>query len=662
VIQKAHGQQLVPGLVLPPNTSDATALVLSAYAQGFEPPPVLAVSEWAEGSESEGREPGRILTKRESPEPGPWRNDRTPYLVEIMDALSIRSPVERVVFMKGAQIGGSEVGNNWIGYILAHAAAAAPTMMVVPTVEMAKRTSKQRLDPLISNSPAIRDSVKPKKSREGGNTLLLKEFAGGDGILALTGANSAQGLRQFSARNLFVDEPDAYPVEVDGEGDPMDLLETRSSAFGRKAKTYVCCTPTVKGGSRIEEMWEETDQRYYHVPCPECGVLDKITWGRIDWKKNEAGQHLPRTAFLRCDSCGAEIPESKKSWMLERGQWIADHPDRNPRVRGYHLSALYSPLGWKSWEKCVEQFLKAKRHRDKQEKMKVWTNVVLGQSYEARGEGLDWEKIQRRRENFPEGAEIPLGALCCVAGVDVQDDRLEATAVAFGEGEESWVIEHAIFQGDPELPAVWAQLDEWLQESYTHESGNPMSIACCAIDSGYKTRVVYDFARTRSTRRIYAVKGIDGEGRPLVARPRKEKTGRDPRPVQLFLVGADTAKGQLYSRLRETQRGPGYIHVPEAPWADDEWFKQLCAETRKTQYRKGRPVRVWLKNRTRNEALDCMVYALAALQLLNPQWGALSRIYGKKKGERKREEPKGLQLPPSMRQKKKRGWVDRWKD
>jgi phage terminase large subunit GpA-like protein len=648
-------------LVVPPGTSEATALVLRAYAAGFEPPPVLSVSEWAEGSEAEGREPGRILTKRETPEPGPWRTDRTPYLRDIMDALSIRSPIERVVFMKGAQIGGSEVGNNWVGYILAHAAAAAPTMMVVPTVEMAKRTSKQRLDPLIANSPQIRDSVKPKKSREGGNTLLLKEFAGGDGVLAVTGANSASGLRQFSARNLFVDEPDAYPPDVDGEGDPMDLLEVRSSAFGRKAKLYVCCTPTVKGGSRIEDMWEETDQRYYHVPCPSCGVLEPITWGRMVWDKNDAGQDLPRTARIRCDHCRAEIPESRKPWLLARGQWIATNPEAPPRVAGFHLSALYSPLGWKSWEKCVEQFLRAKRHRDKQEKMKVWTNTVLGESYEARGEGLDWERIARRRENFP--AEIPMGALCCVAGVDIQDDRIEATAVAYGEGEEAWVVEHAIFQGDPDLPAVWTQLDQWLQEDYTHESGQPMRIACAAIDSGHKTRTVYDFCRTRSTRRIYAVKGIDGEGRPLVARPRKEKTGRDPRPVQLFIVGADTAKGQLYSRLRESQRGPGYIHVPEAPWADEEWFRQLCAETRKTQYRKGRPVRVWLKIRTRNEALDCMVYSLAALQLLNPQWGHLRRIYGKPEGKARRiEQPEGLQLPKSMVQKKRRGWVDRWKD
>ena len=210
-----------------------------AWRDGLTPDPLLTVSEWADRY--------RVLSQRASSEPGRWRTERAPYLREIMDCLSPSSPFQRVVFMKGSQVGGSECGNNWIAYVIHQ--APGPMMAVAPTVELAKRNSKQRLDPLIEESEVLRERVKERRSRDSSNTVLSKEFPGG--VLILTGANSAVGLRSMPARYLFLDEVDGYPGDVEGEGDPILLAERRSATFQRR-KILLVSTPKTKGLSRIE--------------------------------------------------------------------------------------------------------------------------------------------------------------------------------------------------------------------------------------------------------------------------------------------------------------------------------------------------------------------------------------------------------------------------
>ena len=226
-----------------------------AWRDGLTPDPLLTVSEWADRY--------RVLSQRASSEPGRWRTERTPYLKEIMDCLSPSSPFQRVVFMKGAQVGATESGNCWIGYVIHQ--APGPMMAVAPTVELAKRNSKQRLDPLIEESEVLRERVKERRSRDSGNTVLSKEFPGG--VLILTGANSAVGLRSMPARYLFLDEVDGYPGDVEGEGDPILLAERRSATFQRR-KILLVSTPKTKGLSRIEREYGQSDQRRYFVPVP----------------------------------------------------------------------------------------------------------------------------------------------------------------------------------------------------------------------------------------------------------------------------------------------------------------------------------------------------------------------------------------------------------
>ena len=520
---------------------------LAGFIEGIRPDRRLSVWEWADEN--------RVLSSAASAEPGRWRTDRVPFAREVMECLSVASPYEEIVFMKASQVGGTEAGNNWLGYIIDH--APGPSMLVLPTTQAATRSSKQRIAPMIEDSPALQRKVKAARSRDSGNTLLVKEFAGG--VLIITGANSAVGLRSMPARNLFLDEIDAYPHDVDDEGDPVNLAIKRTSTFKRTRKILKVSTPLVKESSRIERDYLRGDQRRYHVPCPECGELQEISWSQIVWDKSADGEHLPQTAKMACVHCGVLIGEHHKTKMLEAGRWVAQG-ESNGKVVSFHISALYSPLGWYSWADAVQDFLDSK---EDPEQLQVWTNTVLGESFARDGERPDEDSLITRRQAY--AAECPMGVLLLVASVDVQDDRLEAMVHGYGIGEQYWPIDKYILYGDPSQWDVWQRLDDVLGNSYTHETGAVMNIAATCIDSGgHHTQMVYDYVRKReATRKVWAIIGRGGQ-RPILSAPSKKKSGYQTRKVDLFTVGVDMVKGMIYRRLQIAERGPGYFNFPLA--------------------------------------------------------------------------------------------------
>ncbi len=345
-------------------------LCASAFGESLAPEPLLTVSAWADQY--------RLLSSTASAEPGRWRTDRTPYLREIMDCLSPSHPAERVVVMKGAQIGGTECGNNWIGYVIHR--APGPMLMVQPTVETAKRVSKQRIAPMIDSTPVLRARVAEARARDSGNTVHVKEFEGG--LLIITGANSAAGLRSMPIRFLFMDEVDEYPGDVDGQGDPVALAEKRTTTFSRR-KIFLVSTPTIKGLSRIEREFLASDQRRYFLACPICAHPDYLTWRDAAHHRLEWDEGRPETAHMVCGKCGELVEERHKTGMLMGGEWRAT-AEGDSRTVGFHLSALYSPLGWKSWEECVAEFLLVKEDPFR---LKTWVNTVLGETWE-RGDSV----------------------------------------------------------------------------------------------------------------------------------------------------------------------------------------------------------------------------------------------------------------------------------
>lgn len=580
------------------------SVIRQAWADGIRPDIVLAVSAWADTH--------RLLPKKSSAEPGPWRTDRTPYLREIMDCFSSTSEVEEVIFMKSAQVGGTEAILNALGCSIDH--SPAPAILVQPTVELAKRFSRQRLEPLLTLTPRLLEKVARSRARDSGNTMLSKEYPGGQ--LIITGANSAVGLRSMPAQYAFLDEIDGYPVDVDGEGSPIELVEARQRTFARRKRMKVS-TPTISGRSAIESAFEATDQRRFYVPCPDCGEMQPLEFPRLTWSKLGL---RPDQAVYECRACMFSIAQHHKTQLLAKGEWRPEKPERVGKVRGYHINALYAPVGWISWGDIADKF--AKNHKNP-EKHRVFINTILGETWAERGEAPEWEPLYRRREDYAIG-RVPAGALFLTAGVDIQKDRIIYEVVGWGRGRESWSVEYGFFQGDTNnlRDSAWAQLDALLARRFIHAHGAELAVRVLAIDTGYNTSNVYAWSSDYPTSRVVPVDGrsygaiLVGTPTPVVVKLDGRKLKRGAR---LFPVAVNLAKDELYGWLHidEPITGPlppGWCHFPKY---DEEYFKQLTSEqlvTRRTA--KGYLRREWevLPGR-QNHVLDIRVYARAAAAL-----------------------------------------------
>lgn len=565
---------------------EITLWVDALWREGAAPEPALTVSQWADEN--------RLLPDL-SAEPGRWRTTRTPYLREIMDCLSASDPTERVVFMKGAQLGGTEAGLNFLGYVIHHAPGLM--LMVQPTMDAVRRNTSIRIDPMIAASPALRERVVEPGRKEPGNSQFRKLFPGGQ--LVMVGAASGVGLRSTPARYLFLDEVDAYPSDVSGEGDPVALAVQRTVTFRGRRKIVLVSTPTLKGFSRIEAAYEESDRRVFEVRCPECGSYAPITWVQIEWP--EGRRDLARRI---CPECGSVHEEHQKPALLATGRWRATAKG-DGRTAGFHLSSLYSPF--ETWAEIAVEH--GQVYRDPP-RLQVWTNTKLAETWEDQaGEVIDAEPLRARREDW--GAFLPDGVAALTAGVDVQGDRLELHVIGWGRDEEAWSIDYRVIFGDPSGPRVWADLDTALGATFPHARAvADMPIRAVAVDTGGQhTKAAYEYCRTRLHRRVWGIKGRGGPGVPLWPRRPSRTKGKAP----LFIVGVDAAKDALFVRLKLAEPGPGALHFPME--RDAEFFRQLTAERVVTRFARGRPIRLWQPRREgeRNEALDTTVYAMAAL-------------------------------------------------
>lgn len=564
----------------------ARAHLRRVLADAVRPRPVLTVADWADQH--------RVLTSKGSGEPGPWRTARTPYLRDILNDLSVHSPVQRVVMRFGAQIGKTEVGLNWIGYIIDR--APAPVLIVLPTLEVRKRWVKQRLDPLLNETPELRSRFDNRRKRDSSNSEDLKDFPGG--LLVLAGANSPSSLASMPIKYVICDEIDRFPWEAGQEGDPLGLIDMRTATFPRR-KLLLISTPTVAGLSRIDDEYQASDQREYYVPCPHCGEYQVLRWTQPDGNPGLIHQKTTGAVYYRCLHCEARIDEHHKTAILDAGQWRPRFPERP--VHGYALNGLYSPLGLGySWPEIWSQWEGA--HGDTA-KLKRFINTTLGEVWEEQGDSLDPTGLIGRLETYP--ATLPTGVR--TIGIDIQKDRIELTVFDWGQGEEAWARDHLILPGDTALPPVWedlaATLGEWRPDAV-------------GIDAGYNTQMVYAFVAKRAY--CYALKGIAGPGRPLVEDERQRRQRlrqRRQRRAVVYPVGVDQAKALIYARLKLPSTGPGAVHFPLDPAFDDEYFAQLAAEKLITKTRGTRAYAEWVQTRPRNEALDCFNYALAALRL-----------------------------------------------
>lgn len=590
------------------------------------PPPEMTVSNWADAE--------RRLSSEASAEPGRWKTDRAPYQRGILD--SINDPATKmVVVMSSAQVGKTEFLLNMIGYHIDH--DPAPILLLQPTVDMAQAFSKDRLAPMVRDTPALVRKVSDTKSRDSGNTILHKSFPGGH--ITMAGANSPASLASRPIRILLADEVDRYPISAGSEGDPFNLAKKRTTTFWN-SKVVAVSTPTVKGASRIEALYEDSTQEQYCLACPECGTAQPLRWRNIVF---ESMAHV-------CEECGVE--SGQDDWLGQPGVWIAQA--EHATVRGFHLSELVSP--WRRWADIVADFKQAKKSP---ETLKTFINTSLGETWEDEGETVDPTGLMGRREEY--AAEVPMRAVVLTAGIDVQDDRLEIEVYGWREGLENFSIDLRVIRGDPNEAKVWEDLDNILDKPYLHESGATLHIAASCVDSGgHHTQQVYDFCKTRKHKRVYAIKGAGGAGRPIVSPPTKKRTGRDKRAVDLYTLGVDDAKGRIYSMLRICDEGPGFCHFSVE--RDEEYFSQLTAEKVVTKFVQGFPTKRWVKTRNRNEALDMRVYGMAAVIILNPVFSVLEKsLQGESSEVEPTREDSHQQQRIKARARPKRGFVNSWR-
>lgn len=582
--------------------ADGAEQYRSAYQRGLQPDPDLWVDEWADQYMRIPRETGAA-------EPGPYRTERTPYAREPMRCLSPGHPARRVVTMVASQLMKTQIALNWIGGCI-HM-APANILMLLPSLGLAKRVSG-RVGKTIDATPVLRERVASPRSRDARNTMDTKEFEGG--TLYATTAGSAANLAELAARYIYGDEIDRWDVDVDNEGDPIELAETRASTFGRNAKIYFSSSPTLKGASRIADLFDQSDQRHYYVPCPHCGDYQTLEWENLKWTDDY------RQVQYLCCTCGSLIDEHHKGDMLARGEWRA-HAEGDGETVGFTLNALYAPLGWVSWLGLAKQYDKARAAQDKGdlEPMQVFYNTRLARLWDAAQEMTKASELKARAEDYPLGS-VPRGALILTAAVDTQHNRLELLVLGWGEGLERWVVDHQVIMGDPSEERTWALLDDKLKARYRHVSGVEMAICATAIDSGgHHTDEVYQFTRLRRWRNIIAVKGASRSGRPVLAqRPSKvDVTWRGTthkQGAELWFIGTDTAKDWIYNRYAMNE-GPGALHFSQD--LPDDFYEQCVVERKVARYVKGHKRIEWVKGKAdRNEALDLLVYNLAVAHLL----------------------------------------------
>lgn len=574
--------------------------VVAAMRRGLTVPPRMTVSEWAQRY--------RRLSTDTSAEPGRWDNARTPYMREVMDRLSPQDPCEVVVLMASSQVGKTEVGNNWLGYIV-HI-EPGPYMYVTQTLELAKDWSQKRLTSMVKATPVLSERVGRKVGRR--EKALAFEFPGGAGFVR--GANAAAGLRSTPVRYLHLDEYSGYPRDVGKEGDPVRNAIARTRSF-RNRKILKTSTPLLKGDCRVEADYLRTDQRRFEIACPHCGTLQFLEHERLQWPPGR-----PEECVYVCAACPEPIREEHKRAMIGAGEWVPTATPTDPRTHGYQISALYSLFY--EWREIAAEVEKARAAKDPAVWQQLW-NGTYGLPYEEKGSDqvdigklLGWRIDWWRTDDGTLGVPAEVGVL--VAAVDVQDNRLEVAVYGAGRDRELWRIDWRAIYGRPSNTRLWAELDAYLDQSWPHEtSADGMRIAATAIDSSAYTQEVYDYCLARWELKRYPIKGRRGD-LPIWPTPRGVQSKRDQR-ITFFRVGIDTAKDWIFSRLSE--RGPDgaprpMIHFP--PEADAEFFAQLTAEHRVVTRVAGHPFTTWQKRDegARNEGLDLTVYSVGVLHAL----------------------------------------------
>lgn len=585
-------------------------VIVAAWADGLAPPEKLTTSEWSDKY--------RILPKSTSSRSGRWRT--LAFQKEPLDVLN-DPKIDTVVLKWGSQLGKSELLNNMLGFHVHH--DPAPILFVLPTLEVADDYSENRIRKSFGETPELAAIFGDRRTRQGANNKRLKTFPGG--YVAFAGGNSPTSLASRPIRVVIMDEIDKLDKNIGKDGDPILQAFQRTRTFWNK-KRVLSSTPSIKGLSHIDDWYQKSDRREFHVPCHACGEHQFLKWVpkasqkephvSVRWPKGK-----PEKAEYICPHCGSFWSQADLRRNVKKGKWIAQNP--GGKVAGFHVNAMVSPFV--TLAEMAQEWDEAKGDPTKEQ---AFVNLHLGEAYNpSKSAETSPQELYKRREDF--GANnIPERVLLVTAGVDVQYDRVEVQYLGWGAGDESWVLDYVVLPGDPTGDHVWSDLTDALSRGFVHPLGGDLFVEAAAIDSGNWTQKVYAYAKTaqRAFRPFYAIKGVAGQGRPIWL----ESKARIKDGLRLFIVGVDDAKTEIYTNVAKKDPGPGAIHF--ASGLKQSYFEQLLSERIIIKYTRGFPVREWHKDAgARNEALDTMVYARAARYSLQVDYEA--RLVGLKDSE-----------------------------
>lgn len=607
----------------------------------FRPDPVLTPDAWADAhyrlGTGESAQPGRWVTRAYQREP--------------LRALGAYDPTRRVVLMWPAQASGkSAIGLIWAGYTAS--VSPCPMLLVQPREIDAEDFSKTRLAPMAA-LPVLAGRIADPKSRDSGNTILLRSFPGGS--WRLTASNSPAGFRGKPIARLWFDEPDGYPASAGTEGPPVKLGRARLSSWGPRAKELMTCTPTVKGASRIEEEYILSSQGEWQVPCPHCGEMQPLVWSGMKW---DGTPGLPGfSVWYECAACSARIDEHQKTAIIDRGRWIHARPERLGDTWGGHMTAIATPYGGLEWRTLVEEWLHATARAKVGDTMplRAFINVRLAETWEDRGEQVDQVSIESRLE--PAWDRLPLGVRVLTAATDVQDDRLHAHIWGWGVGHESWLVARIIIPTDPADQGTMRAHDlAVLVPTWEREDGAHLRVVSAAMDcGGHRSDDVLRYCAAKDRRRVmFAVRGSTSPADPIYT-PKARRAERGNRAYQFWRVGHTTSADDLFRRLRVRRddlgaAGPGYVHLAEG--LDPDFFEQITAEkleTRHNRVTKRAERRYVLRVEGRaNEDFDCARYAMAALLRWETAGGRVTLAHADETAEQTPPEMSSTEAKPAV--------------
>lgn len=594
--------------------ANAGRVVWLAAAASLNPPPPVDYLRWAEEN--------IVFSRRESQFPGPYNRRNFPYFDEILRALSPDDPCRTVTLKCSAQIGKTVMGNVFLGGSMAM--DPCDFLFVHPTEENARRWSKLKLRPLLRGTPVL-DTIFPEKSRDGADSVFMKEHADGLGSILISGANSPASLSQVTMPRQVQD--DLAKWEMNPAGDPESQADSRSGSV-EFAKILKLGTPLIMPGCRVTKNFADGSQEHPYVPCPHCGEMQVLEWENM---LAELDPERPDDAHFTCVACGTVLEEHHRPQMLAGLEWRA----HNEKARRYHRSfwiwGAYSQL--KSWSRLAREWLKAKGDTAAEQ---VFWNDTVGKAWETRGEAPPWEALRDRAQGSHYARSlIPAGGLVLTLGIDCQADFVACQVVAWGRDFRRFVVDYFPVPGHISEDRCRQRLDELLKQTWANVAGNRVGLDMVAIDGNAWTEDVWDWAKRHPKHRVMMMRGGNNDNAPRLARVKRERNERTGRILKwagrFFNVNVSIMKMALYRDLAKPDpMEKGFVAFPTG--LDDAYYQELTAERRKPVKKHGFTAWRWEKDPAQaNEGLDTMNQAETAAtkfgvrSLPDETWNRLER-------------------------------------